>query len=152
DERLTWAGKHWRFDGVDVLPKPLQQPHPPTWLAAGSEGAVRWAAQHGHAIMLGPHSTFAENAAHHDLYLAERAAAGHPPPVQDLPMARMVAVAATDADAERVARAGVSWVAGAYINASKVTRPGTADQSFMTMDRSALIQRYLDSVVIHGSV
>ena len=40
DERLSFAGTHFRFDGVEVLPKPLQQPHPPVWLAASSEPAL----------------------------------------------------------------------------------------------------------------
>src|SRR3954471_24584073 len=32
DERLTFAGTHFRFDGVEVLPKPMQLPHPPVWM------------------------------------------------------------------------------------------------------------------------
>src|ERR1700742_722894 len=44
DERLTFAGKHFNFDGVEVLRKPMQQPPPPVWMAATSEGAIEWAA------------------------------------------------------------------------------------------------------------
>src|ERR671926_42738 len=33
EERLSFAGQHFRFDDVEVLPKPLQQPHPPVWVA-----------------------------------------------------------------------------------------------------------------------
>src|SRR5262249_25584344 len=29
EERLNFAGRHFRFDDLEVLPKPLQQPHPP---------------------------------------------------------------------------------------------------------------------------
>src|SRR6202521_2906431 len=29
EERLSFAGAHFRFDGVEVLPKPMQLPHPP---------------------------------------------------------------------------------------------------------------------------
>src|SRR5207249_627144 len=43
----------------------------------------------------------------------ELAARGFGPP-SDTPMARLVAVAATDDEAERVARAGAAWTIGAY--------------------------------------
>jgi alkanesulfonate monooxygenase SsuD/methylene tetrahydromethanopterin reductase-like flavin-dependent oxidoreductase (luciferase family) len=150
-ERLHWAGKHWTFDGVEVLPKPLQQPHPPIWLAAGSEGSIRWAARHGYSILLGPHSTFEENAAHHELYRSELEAAGYALGGRDIPMARMIAVADSDAEARAIAREGVQWIAGAYINASKVTNPGLAAQEFLTLDSETLIERYLESAVIHGT-
>src|SRR5437762_9845857 len=59
-ERLTFHGKYWDFDEVEVLPKPLQQPHPPTWVAATSLEAVSWAASMGFAILMDPHASFAE--------------------------------------------------------------------------------------------
>ncbi|KOG89550.1 hypothetical protein ADK38_13660, partial [Streptomyces varsoviensis] len=33
DERLTYHGDFHTFEDVEVLPKPLQRPHPPVWLA-----------------------------------------------------------------------------------------------------------------------
>lgn len=150
-DRLTWTGRYWHFEDVEVLPKPLQRPHPPIWLAAGSPGALRWAGQRGYSILLGPHATFAENAAHRQLYQDELEANGHTIAGRDLPMARMVAVADTDEEAAAVARSGVEWVAGAYINPTKVTNPASRSQDFLAMDREALMQRYLSSVVIHGT-
>ncbi len=149
-ERLTYRGEFWQFEDVEVLPKPLQAPHPPIWLAAGSEGAVRWAGKHGYRIMLGPHSTFAENAAHYELYLGERRAAGHPGDAGPVPMARFVAVADTDAEAARIAERGARWVGATYMNVSKATRPGCQDQAVLTMNEGAKLDRYLSSAVIHG--
>src|SRR5438067_4934293 len=40
-DRLEFSGKHHRYTDVEVLPKPLQKPHPPTWLATTSEPSVR---------------------------------------------------------------------------------------------------------------
>ena len=54
NERLTYHGTYWDFDGVEVLPKPLQQPHPPMWVAASSPDAVTWCAEHGQADPDGP--------------------------------------------------------------------------------------------------
>jgi alkanesulfonate monooxygenase SsuD/methylene tetrahydromethanopterin reductase-like flavin-dependent oxidoreductase (luciferase family) len=151
NERITWSGKYWNFEDVEVLPKPLQQPHPPVWLAAGSTGAVEWAGKRGYSIMLGPHATFAETAAHRELYRTLLATNGSSVDGRDVPMARMIAVADTDAEAQDVARAGVEWVARAYINASKVTNPAHSAQAFLQLEPAQLIQRYIDSVVIHGS-
>ena len=42
EERFTFKGAHFAFDDVEVLPKPLQQPHPPTWRGAWRPAAPRW--------------------------------------------------------------------------------------------------------------
>lgn len=150
-ERLTWHGEHWEFDDVEVLPKPLQQPHPPVWLATGSDGSVRWAAENAHAIMLGPHATVAETADHLELYRDALAAAGHSLRGRELPIARMIAVDDDDAAARDIARRGAAWVASAYINESKVTSAAHPAQQFMRLDRETLLDRYVDDVVVHGS-
>lgn len=149
-ERLVWSGRFWTFDGVEVLPKPLQQPHPPTWLAAGSPPAISWAAQRGYSILLGPHQTFGEIAASREAYRRELEANGHSFAGRELPMARLIAVAETDAAAEEIARAGVDWIAGSYMNPSKASG-GAAQRENMHLDHAARIERYLRSCVIHGT-
>jgi len=150
-ERLNWSGEYFRFEDIEVLPKPLQQPHPPIWLAAGSEGSVRWSGKRGYSIMLGPHSTFAENAGHFGLYCDEMRENGHSVEGRDIPMARFVAIGRTDAEAEEIARKGSGFLTNAYMNASKATRPESEDQRILTMEESAKIERYIDSVIIHGT-
>jgi alkanesulfonate monooxygenase SsuD/methylene tetrahydromethanopterin reductase-like flavin-dependent oxidoreductase (luciferase family) len=149
NERLHWSGRYWRFEDVEVLPKPLQQPHPPVWLATGSPEAIGWAARHGYSILLGPHQTFAENAANRERYRQELEANGHALAGRDLPIARLVAVAESDAAAEEIARAGVQWIAGSYINPSKASGI-TAKGHAMTMGEQERIERYISSCVIHG--
>jgi alkanesulfonate monooxygenase SsuD/methylene tetrahydromethanopterin reductase-like flavin-dependent oxidoreductase (luciferase family) len=34
EERVTHEGRFWRFKDVHSMPRPLQQPHPPIWIAA----------------------------------------------------------------------------------------------------------------------
>jgi alkanesulfonate monooxygenase SsuD/methylene tetrahydromethanopterin reductase-like flavin-dependent oxidoreductase (luciferase family) len=150
-DRLSFSGKYWDFQDVEVLPKPVQLPHPPIWLAAGSEGSIRWSGRNGYSIMLGPHATFDETREHHALYRRELEAAGHGSAGRDTPIARMIALAGSDEESRAVARSGAEWVAGAYINKSKVTNPDLASQQFMQLDRDALLERYVDEVVIHGT-
>ncbi len=150
-DRLDWHGEFWNFENVEVLPKPVQQPHPPTWLSAGSPGAINWAGKRGYSIMLGPHSTFIETAGHYQLYRSQLEAHGHSIDGRDLPIARLLAVDECDASAKDVARRGVSWIAGAYMNPSKATRPESKDQDILTIEPEAQMARYIDSVVLHGS-
>src|SRR5262245_65387101 len=39
--RFTHQGKHWNFRNIVVEPRPVQQPHPPLWMGAGSPDAIR---------------------------------------------------------------------------------------------------------------
>ncbi|MBR0654311.1 LLM class flavin-dependent oxidoreductase [Plastoroseomonas arctica] len=52
DERFTHHGKRWHFDNFLVEPAPLQRPHPPFWLAAGSADSIRRAAREGFCLLL----------------------------------------------------------------------------------------------------
>ena len=52
NERLTHHGRYYNFVDVEVLPKPRQKPHPPVWLAASSEEAIRRAAANGFTILM----------------------------------------------------------------------------------------------------
>ena len=135
-ERLTHHGEHFHFDGVEVLPKPQQPPHPPTWVAATSESAIDWAAGRGFSILMDPHCTHRELGDKRRHYGERLAAAGHADGGRDIPMARLIAVADTAERAAEVARRGAAWTVGSYIGAAGNTDP---------------VQRYVDEVIIHGT-
>ena len=59
-ERFSFKGTHFSFDDIEVLPKPLQRPHPPIWMAATSEPAIDWAASRGFSILMDPHASMTE--------------------------------------------------------------------------------------------
>ena len=50
--RFSHHGKRWNYDNVVVEPAPIQQPHPPFWLGAGSEESIRRAAREGYNLLL----------------------------------------------------------------------------------------------------
>lgn len=50
--RFSHRGKRWRYDDIMVEPAPVQRPHPPLWLAAGSHDSVRRAAREGYHLLL----------------------------------------------------------------------------------------------------
>jgi alkanesulfonate monooxygenase SsuD/methylene tetrahydromethanopterin reductase-like flavin-dependent oxidoreductase (luciferase family) len=60
NQRVTHHGRFYQYDAVEVLPKPLQAPHPPIWMAASSIPAIEWAASQGHSILMDPHASHAD--------------------------------------------------------------------------------------------
>jgi len=50
--RFSHHGKRWHFENVVVEPAPVQRPHPPFWLGAGSEESIRRAAREGYNLLL----------------------------------------------------------------------------------------------------
>ena len=150
-ERISFRGQFVSFEGLEVLPKPLQQPHPPTWMAATSTEALTWTAQRGLDLMLDPHSTHTQIAAKWDFYHQGLAAAGHSTRDRIVPMARLVALAPTDKEAAEVARAGAEWTLASY--AGRPAGASALADPLMPNPMSATdpVQRYIDEVIIWGS-
>jgi alkanesulfonate monooxygenase SsuD/methylene tetrahydromethanopterin reductase-like flavin-dependent oxidoreductase (luciferase family) len=115
NDRIDFEGRFHRFHGVEVLPKPLQKPHPPVWVAASSETAIEWAAQQGHSILMDPHAAHVEIGRKRELYRTRLAAHGHGFEGREIPMARLLAVAPTEDEAREVARRGAGWIVGSYM-------------------------------------
>src|SRR5215831_6049325 len=55
NDKVSHHGGYFQVEAVEVLPKPLQTPQPPTWMAATSEGAIDSAASRGFSILMDPH-------------------------------------------------------------------------------------------------
>lgn len=50
-ERLSYAGRFTNVDNLTILPRPLQKPHPPLYVAAVSPESYDWAGREGHSIL-----------------------------------------------------------------------------------------------------
>ena len=50
--RFSYEGNWWRYDNIVVEPAPIQQPHPPFWMGAGSPESIRRAAREGYNLLL----------------------------------------------------------------------------------------------------
>ncbi len=153
NERLTWDGRYWHFEDIEVLPKPLQQPHPPTWVAAGSPDAVCWAGSQGYSIMLGPHTHYTDIARQHEIYRKELEAYGHTLAGRDMPITRLIAVAETEQAAADIARQGAQWLVNSYVNATKA--PHALAQMTARHDQRGIpfdpVAHYLDGVIVYGT-
>lgn len=138
-DRLTYHGKFFSFDEVEVLPKPLQKPHPPVWMAAGSLEALQWAASMGHSVLLGPHASHQETGQQWEFYREQLRANGFSIEEREIPTARLLAIASTEAEAARVAGEGARWLLKTYVDPKRFA------------DGRDPVQRYVESVVVHGT-
>ncbi len=80
DQAVNFHGEFYNYDNVNVLPKPVQRPHPPIWVGATrSEETFRWAGQNGFDLMTVPfvHPTTDALQDLVKMYREELARAGH---------------------------------------------------------------------------
>ena len=87
--------------------RPVQQPHPPIWMAANADPAVKRAARLGDCWYINPHATLETNLRQMGLYLAERRRLGLPAP-KEIPCRREIFCAQD--------RAAALAMAGPYIS------------------------------------
>lgn len=99
EEPFAWHSEHFNYDVVSILPRPIQQPHPPVVAAANSAESIEWAAQH-HASLLtsfAPTEQIAETFGYYRKYAQEQC--GWTPRPEDTGVSRQVYVSTTDAKA-----------------------------------------------------
>ena len=53
-EDFSYEGKFFQFPETTVLPRPVQKPYPPIWMAGQSHYSLEWAIRHGFHIMFTP--------------------------------------------------------------------------------------------------
>lgn len=107
-DRLTYEGKHFQFRDVEVLPKPIQQPHPPIWVAGVSPETINWIAQNGYTRFTAGTKTISQLRNDKALYEQALAEAGNPEP-PNRPLLRFVHVGETDEQVRRDMEAPVRW-------------------------------------------
>jgi alkanesulfonate monooxygenase SsuD/methylene tetrahydromethanopterin reductase-like flavin-dependent oxidoreductase (luciferase family) len=117
------------------------------WLAATSPDSIRRAAEKGYDILQDPHATHADIGRKRQHYYEVLGAHGFPTGGRVIPTARLLAVGATDQEADEVARAGASWTVASYANPTK--RAGPPPPHWIPgIDP---VERYMNEVVIRGT-
>jgi alkanesulfonate monooxygenase SsuD/methylene tetrahydromethanopterin reductase-like flavin-dependent oxidoreductase (luciferase family) len=114
---LDYRGSRYTYRKVPMILRPFQQPHPPLWYGLGHLEGAEWAATHKvHVITNNP----SEGAAplferYREVWQRKHGSA----PMPRLGMSRHIVVAATEAEAEAVARPNYAvW----YANLTKLWR------------------------------
>jgi alkanesulfonate monooxygenase SsuD/methylene tetrahydromethanopterin reductase-like flavin-dependent oxidoreductase (luciferase family) len=99
-ERFSHRGRFWSFDDIVVEPPPMQQPHPPLWVAAGSEASIRRAAERGFNLILDQYASPEQLGERIALYRSLRQASRRGFDPMQVAVARQVYVAKDRVEAE----------------------------------------------------
>ena len=89
EDNVSHEGDMCVLDNVTMHARPVQQPHPPIWIAANNDGAIRRAARLGDAWFINPHATLATLRDQMRTYRGELERCGKPFPVE-LPLFREI--------------------------------------------------------------
>ena len=110
EEEVTFHGRYFDLESARSMLKPLQKPHPPIWVAANSEPAIRRAARHGYTWYINPHATFATIKEQVTMYHEAATRAGRSPS-GGLPIGREVYL---HEDKEKALRDAAPFLGGKY--------------------------------------
>jgi alkanesulfonate monooxygenase SsuD/methylene tetrahydromethanopterin reductase-like flavin-dependent oxidoreductase (luciferase family) len=97
-QRFSHHGRFWHFEDIVVEPPPAQKPHPPLWVAAGSEHSIRRAAARGFNLILDQYASPQTLAERIRIYKAERKLHGLGFDPMQVAVARQLYVANDEAD------------------------------------------------------
>jgi alkanesulfonate monooxygenase SsuD/methylene tetrahydromethanopterin reductase-like flavin-dependent oxidoreductase (luciferase family) len=113
EDGVSFDGATCRLDRVTMTIRPVQHPHPPIWLAATTDQAVRRAARWGDTWFISPHATWGTVARQLSLYREELQRQGKPFP-RILPMFREIFCARDRRTAQELAGPSLAEKYGAY--------------------------------------
>ena len=91
-EEVEFQGKYYRVPRIKPATRPVQKPHPPIWVAANNDAAIRRAARWGYPWLVNPHATVPVVAEQLRRYREALERSGQPAP-QAFPMMRELYVA-----------------------------------------------------------
>ncbi len=94
EDTVDMVGSHFELDGASCSTKPLQKPHPPIWIGANADVAIKRAARLGDCWYVNPHNSIATTERQLEIYKDALEAVGKPFP-DEFPMRREVFVAAS---------------------------------------------------------
>jgi alkanesulfonate monooxygenase SsuD/methylene tetrahydromethanopterin reductase-like flavin-dependent oxidoreductase (luciferase family) len=97
---FTWQGRHFRYRTVSVWPRPLQQPHPPTFALGTSREAGAFAARNkiGLGVSYGPFEVMGKVTAYYREQCVQR---GWDPGPDQIIFRANIVLAETDGQAQR---------------------------------------------------
>jgi natural product biosynthesis luciferase-like monooxygenase protein len=103
EERVTQKGTFWNLDDVRLMPRVVQKPYPPVWIAAiSSEESFLFAAKHGFHLMIVPYAGKPGLLQEYvKLYRKVWAESGHPPGAEQIQVAQFCYVAEKSDEARK---------------------------------------------------
>ena len=158
-EPFDHRGEFWSFNDITVLPRPVQQPHPPVYVAASGADSVSRVVKNDWNLLIGQGETYGQVASQIQFYqeaLAETESNYSP---QRVVVARAMYVAPTTEQARREAEVPFMWFkqTGQEVSAPPDQRVELLPEEYASYrSRYALDARFdysemCDNVMLFGS-
>jgi len=156
EERLNFDGKYYRFEDVEVRPRPLQRPHPPIWMAALSEDTFEKVGRLGFNLLLSPVFGGSLQVARDRIqrYREALVKAGHDPATREVGALVMTFTGETQEEARRQFAGPVMWyfrTFGKYV-APKLGQPPVPGYETYTGIRDLASVVEWQTLLDHGAV
>lgn len=123
--RFSHHGKYWDFEDIVVEPEPVQKPHPPLWVGAGSNQSIEQAARRGFNILLSQHGTPEDIGKKIEVYRTALEAAGGVYTPQSVGLTRALHVVYNDAERDAAHRVRNEFMQNVQDLANKGVAVGT---------------------------
>ncbi len=120
-ERFSFEGQFFQFPELQCLPTPVQDPHPPVWIAALSPSTIEWAGANGHRVLTDQFSPTSRIEENRKLYYEHLSKSGVERGAYELPTLRQVYVGETTKKAREEAGPALLWY---YRSLARVGSPG----------------------------
>jgi natural product biosynthesis luciferase-like monooxygenase protein len=142
---LNYQGRFHEYRGVEVWPRPLQQPYPTVWIAAtATVESFEFAGRQGFHMMLIPFLHEVEELRPKvEAYLAARRAAGHDPPTARVLGVYHAYVGESSAEARAAAARGLAEYNAAAFHAHSLTSGIAEPESYRSHERHRAQIRHL---------
>lgn len=103
EQKVSHEGRFWSFDDVHLMPRVVQKPHPPIWIAAiSTEESFVYAAKNGYHLMIVPYAGKPGQLQEFvKMYRRLWAQSGHEPGAEQIQVAQFGYVAENSAEARR---------------------------------------------------
>ena len=148
-EKVSMSGSHFELDDAVISIPLIQKPHPPIWVGANVDNAVRRAAQLGDCWYLNPHQTLTTFCRQMEIYRDELARLNKPFPAE-LPIRREVFCARTQEEATAIAAPYIKRMYELYVTwgQDKAMAQGDQDigQAYEDLSRDRFIVGDPDTV------
>ena len=142
---LNHSGRFHEYRDVQVWPRPLQQPHPPVWMAAtATVESFEFAGRHGFHMMLIPFlHEIEELRPKVEAYLNARRAGGHDPATARVLGVYHMCVGKSSAEARAAAAKGLAEYNAAAFHAHSLTQGIPDPESYRSHERHRAEMRRL---------
>lgn len=157
-KRVAASGTYFKFDVSDeweIFPQPIQQPHPPMYMGAGTNESIAAAARYGFGLMqstLPNVRVIGEHIEHYRKHTREAPAhLRRNPAFGDIDVARMTFVAPTDAKAKELSEQGITSHMKSFMAGGSKTGGYLGDVSDKSGDEQFAYDNLMDGTILHGS-